>query len=248
MNLTTLHPHVGVRRRASIGVMLALLAAVLLVLAVAGPAARAATAHEASARTAATATAGATRPTLRSGSKGAYVTRLQKRLAALHYDVGTVDGVFGSDTLHAVYAFQKVQRLKIDGIVGAAVWRKLAAPHVPKPTHKRSAAAIEVNLSLRVVFQTKDRKITKILDASPGKPSTPTVTGNFTIIRRIDGWRKSRLGLLWRPNYFHGGYALHGEGSVPTYAASHGCVRLTVSAMNRLWPQLKIGEHVYVYH
>jgi lipoprotein-anchoring transpeptidase ErfK/SrfK len=29
---------------------------------------------------------------------------------------------------------------------------------------------------------------------------------------------------MWRPNYFYGGYALHGSTSVPTYAASHGCV------------------------
>jgi peptidoglycan hydrolase-like protein with peptidoglycan-binding domain len=232
--------------------MTALLSTVLLVPTVPAPPAAAASlqaarVQEVSARTVTPAVAGP-RPTLHSGSKGAAVKRLQKRLVALHYDVGKADGVFGSNTLHAVYAFQKVQRLDIDGVVGPDVWRKLAHPHVPKPTHRRKAASIEVNLTLRVVFQTKNRKVTKILDASPGKPSTPTVTGSFTITRRIDGWRRSHLGLLWRPNYFHGGYALHGEGSVPTYAASHGCVRLTISAMNRLWPQLKIGEHVYVYH
>jgi N-acetylmuramoyl-L-alanine amidase len=43
------------------------------------------------------------------------------------------------------------------------------------------------------------------------------------------------------------GYALHGSTSVPTYAASHGCVRVTVPAMNRVWPRLFIGERVYVY-
>ena len=34
---------------------------------------------------------------------------------------------------------------------------------------------------------------------------------------------------------------------MPTYAASHGCVRVTVPAMNRVWSQLYIGEHVNVY-
>ena len=77
--------------------------------------------------------------------------------------------------------------------------------------------------------------------------TTPTPTGTFAITRCIDGWRQSSLGLLWRPNYFHGGYALHGSTSVPTYAASHGCVRLTVPAMNRAWSQLSIGERVHVY-
>jgi hypothetical protein len=34
---------------------------------------------------------------------------------------------------------------------------------------------------------------------------------------------------------------------VPTYAASHGCVRVTIPAMNRVWSRLFIGERVYVY-
>jgi peptidoglycan hydrolase-like protein with peptidoglycan-binding domain len=186
-------------------------------------------------------------PTLRVGSRGAHVTRLQQRLAALRYDVGAVDGVFGGETLHAVYAFQKVQRLGIDGIVGPATWARLARPKVPKPRHNLRAAAVEVNLTLRVVYLTKSGKVTRIIDASPGKRSTPTVRGNFRFSRRIDGWRRSDLGLLWRPYYFRGGYALHGSKSVPTYAASHGCVRVTMASMNRLWPKLKIGQRIYVY-
>ena len=186
-------------------------------------------------------------PRLHSGSRGAAVTRLQRRLRALHYDVGTVDGVFGSETLHAVYAFQKVQGLGIDGVVGPATWRKLAAPKVPRPRHRLRSAAVEVNLSLRVVYLTRNGRVTRIVDASPGKRSTPTVRGSFRFSRRIDGWRRSRLGLLWRPYYFRGGYAVHGSRSVPTYAASHGCVRVTMAAMNRLWSTFTIGERVYVY-
>ena len=89
--------------------------------------------------------------------------------------------------------------------------------------------------------------VTRIVDASPGKSSTPTPTGSFSITRRIDGWRQSDLGLLWRPNYFYYGYAIHGAKSVPTYSASHGCVRVTIPAMNRLWSTLYIGERVHVY-
>jgi N-acetylmuramoyl-L-alanine amidase len=40
---------------------------------------------------------------------------------------------------------------------------------------------------------------------------------------------------------------VHGSQSVPTYAASHGCVRVTMTAMNRLWSILTIGERIYVY-
>jgi peptidoglycan hydrolase-like protein with peptidoglycan-binding domain len=189
----------------------------------------------------------ATRPTLRYGSRGTHVVYLQQRLTALRYDVGAIDGIFGASTLHGVYAFQKVQGIGVDGVVGPITWSRLASPYVPRARYNRAAACVEVNLTRRVVSLTRSGAVTRILDASPGKPSTPTPTGAFSISRRIDGWRQSPLGLLWRPNYFYRGDALHGSASVPTYAASHGCVRVTVPAMNRVWSKLVIGERVYVY-
>ena len=193
------------------------------------------------------ATAVATQPTVRYGDRGSAVLYLQQRLTTLRYDVGGTDGVFGYNTLHAVYAFQKVQGITVDGVVGPITWAKLASPYRPSARYYHSSAAVEANLTRRVVYLTRAGAVTRILDASPGKASTPTPTGNFSIYRRIDGWRQSDLGLLWRPNYFYGGYALHGSTSVPTYAASHGCVRVTVPAMNRIWSQLYIGERMHVY-
>lgn len=52
---------------------------------------------------------------------------------------------------------------------------------------------------------------------------------------------------MYRPNYFHGGYALHGMTSVPSYPASHGCVRMTVPTMDRMWSSLWIGMPVAIY-
>src|SRR5690348_5158320 len=68
-------------------------------------------------------------PMLRYGSTGAAVVTLQTSLKALHYDVGSVDGVFGYSTLHGVYTFQKVQRIGVDGVVGPVTWAKLAGPY-----------------------------------------------------------------------------------------------------------------------
>jgi peptidoglycan hydrolase-like protein with peptidoglycan-binding domain len=206
----------------------------------------AATASDASQQASASPTA-TTRPTLRYGSRGAAVVYLQQRLTALRYDVGPVDGIFGYSTLHGVYAFQKVQRIGVDGIVGPITWGRIASPYVPRARYNRSAASVEVNLTRRVVYLTRSGAVTRILDASPGKPATPTPSGSFSIYRRIDGWRQSSLGLLWRPNYFYRGYALHGSTSVPTYSASHGCVRVTIQAMNRAWSRLYVGERLYVY-
>jgi lipoprotein-anchoring transpeptidase ErfK/SrfK len=99
--------------------------------------------------------------------------------------------------------------------------------------------------------------IVRIFDVSSGSGRLYTVdgqvrraitpTGNFRIQRKINGWRTSKLGRLYRPAYFYGGYALHGSWSVPAYPASHGCVRVTIAAMDRLYNGLPIGMPVKVY-
>src|SRR6516162_9889886 len=66
--------------------------------------------------------------TLRYGMKGADVKALQQRLAALKYYPGAADGVFGQYTLEAVWAFQEVQRLGVDGVVGPATKYALVHP------------------------------------------------------------------------------------------------------------------------
>ena len=55
---------------------------------------------------------------LKKGSKGTDVKELQKALKELGYNVGTVDGDFGSATLRQVELFQEANELYQDGIVG----------------------------------------------------------------------------------------------------------------------------------
>ena len=65
--------------------------------------------------------------TVRTGSKGESVSRLQACLTGIGYDCGTIDGVFGARTLGAVTAYQRTKGLKTDGIVGPDTWRALLA-------------------------------------------------------------------------------------------------------------------------
>jgi N-acetylmuramoyl-L-alanine amidase len=46
---------------------------------------------------------------------------LQNRLTDVRYGLGQADGVYGTLTQQAVYAFQKVNRLDVDGIAGVQV-------------------------------------------------------------------------------------------------------------------------------
>ncbi|WP_414619604.1 peptidoglycan-binding domain-containing protein [Calothrix sp. CCY 0018] len=77
------------------------------------------------------------RPTLRQGSKGEEVKRLQNLLVdavgkpartgeTISLDVGAVDGDFGPKTKAAVIKFQNYDKLTADGIVGAKTWNELA--------------------------------------------------------------------------------------------------------------------------
>jgi len=200
----------------------------------------------------------AAQPTLRLGARGGAVVTLQKRLTALHYfDVSAADGVFGQNTYHAVIAFQKVQGLGRDGIVGSATWAKLARPYVPAARYRLGTASLEVNLAKQVIYYVRNGAIQRIIDASTGSgkwyysqgrwAKAVTPTGRFTIYSRYNGWQAGPLGSLYRPNYFRGGYAVHGMTSVPAYPASHGCVRMTVPTMDRMWSSLRIGMPVAIY-
>jgi len=141
-------------------------------------------------------------PVLRTGSRGAAVTTLQHRLAGLRYDVGPIDGSFGYQTYHGVVAFQKVNGLVRDGIVGPRTWYALAHPLIPRPRRWLSVSSLEANLTRQVVYLARQGVVLRILDASSGTASTPTPTGNFTIYRRIDGWRQSPAGAAVAPELF----------------------------------------------
>lgn len=64
-------------------------------------------------------------PTLRQGSRGTYVLFLQRLLESILIPVGTIDGIFGSQTANAVRTFQQNNNLVVDGIVGPNTWQAL---------------------------------------------------------------------------------------------------------------------------
>jgi hypothetical protein len=201
------------------------------------------------------------------GSSGPDVLALEKRLRALHYDVGTTSSYYGWDLLHAVTAFQKVQGLYRDGVVSASTWSHLAHPKVPHLVHGDvTGTSVEVNLTKQILMIAKDGKVWRILDTSTaggytytdsaGYAATAiTPTGFFHIQYKIDHLVTDKLGSLFRPSYFDtSGDAIHGEGdtnagsNVPPYPASHGCVRITDSAVDRYYNVFAVGVPVWIYY
>jgi len=194
---------------------------------------------------------------LQLGSHGAAVAALQRQLLALGYEVPAADGHLGSETSHAVVAFQKVNGLSRDGVAGPVTLGALRHPRLPSPRSRAAGFHVEADLTLQVVYLVQDGKVTRILDASSGSgraysengDSGVAITplGNFHVQRKINGWHKSKLGLLYRPAFFDGGFALHGAPSVPPFPASHGCIRITIAAMDQLYDHLPVGTPVLVY-
>jgi N-acetylmuramoyl-L-alanine amidase len=194
---------------------------------------------------------------LRSGSKGKAVVAAQKRLAALGYYVGKVDGVYGDATVHAVIALQKVAGLGRDGVIGPKTSAALSKGVRPKARTKRGDV-IEVDLARQVLLVVHTGHVRLIFDVSSGSGAyyvsrgsthhAVTPKGTYHVFRGVNGWDPGPLGKLYRPRYFNGGIAVHGYPSVPTSPASHGCVRVTLANMDYIWSHklLPIGRAVVV--
>jgi len=131
--------------------------------------------------------------------------------------------------------------------LGYEIPSKLADPIVPKPRYA-SGDHIEVDKARQVLFIVRAGAVKLISPVSTaGIPGYFTPVGSFAIFRKVDGYDTSPLGILYKPMYFTGGYAIHGNPSVPPYPASHGCIRVPNFVIARLFTSEPYGEQVIVY-
>jgi peptidoglycan hydrolase-like protein with peptidoglycan-binding domain len=197
---------------------------------------------------------------LQLGMKGPAIKTLQRRLAALKYYPGSIDGQFGTSTLEAVWAFQEVQGLPGHDYVSSAMQRALAHPKAPKVLDRAAGAnRIEVNLASEVLVLYRNNNIQLISHVSSGggyyfcSPGggcgyAITPTGNFKTIVFMPGWVQVPLGEMYNPTFFIGtAYAIHGDTDVPLAPVSHGCVRIPMDIAAFFHKLVRIpGEPVIV--
>ena len=157
----------------------------------------------------------------------------------------------------ALITFQKWEGRKVTGRLTRAEFnaiRDATAPRPKDPGYKH----VEVDLDRQVLLLIDDEgAVTTILPVSTGSGEhykekrmsglAYTPRGRFKIYGKIAGWRKSPLGLLYYPNYFSDGLAIHGNPEVPHTPRSHGCVRIPMSAAKEMSEQLEIGTIVLIY-
>jgi hypothetical protein len=187
-------------------------------------------------------------PSLTYGSRSPFVPEILRRLGALGYEVPTTRQTFDYDVLESVYAFEKVENLDRTGNVDATFWAHVDHPRTPQPRYRLPAAHIEIDKAHQVLYVVRDGRVKLISPVSTaGLPGRFTPVGTFSIFRKVPGYDPSPLGILYKPMYFTGGYAIHGNPSVPPYPASHGCVRVPNFVIERLYDSEPYGETVYVY-
>ena len=186
-------------------------------------------------------------------NSGEQTLRAQMRLLELGFWLDEAAGEYGTTTSQAVLAFQKYYGLETDGSLGPITAETLT--NVTEAPRGRSTAGtlVEVDKTKQLLFIVSEGQTQWIINTStgsevpyeepdqnsPGKVQvgdSVTRTGQFKVYReREEGWWEGDLGEIYRPKYFDGGIALHGSYNIPDYPASHGCVRLSIPAMDWIW-------------
>ena len=186
---------------------------------------------------------------------GAATAVIQQRLLDLGFWNGGADGKYGLTTKQAVMAFQKYIGLeatgKVDDQTAAFLQNFDERAHGTADT----GDLVEVDKDRQLLFIVRGGKTVWTFNTSTATgltyheedKNTPgefqdgvsiTPNGLWKVNReRPEGWWEGDLGQIYRPKYFRGGVAVHGSNSIPNYPASHGCVRVSVPAMDFIWDQ-----------
>lgn len=177
----------------------------------------------------------------------AEVKMAQRRLAEMGYPSGNL----------GLITFQKWEGRKVTGRLTRSDYDAIMSANSPQPRDK-DYEHVEVDLDRQVLLLIGvDGAVTKILPVSTGsnrhynekgvRGLAYTPRGRFRIYSKLAGWRRSPLGLLYYPNYFSDGLAIHGNPSVPHSPQSHGCIRVPMSAARDLSRSLPVGTILLIY-
>lgn len=181
----------------------------------------------------------------------------ERRLSEMGYNAGPADGTIDETTQNALHLFQKWERRKATTQITRNEFDAIMSAEPPQARDPGYAhVEVDVDRQMLVLFDS-DGGVEKILPVSTGSNKqfnekgirglAYTPRGRFRITGKIAGWRKSPLGLLYYPNYFSDGLAIHGNPSVPRTPQSHGCVRIPMSAAEEMSKRLPVGMILLIY-
>jgi hypothetical protein len=178
------------------------------------------------------------------GARGRFVQLVQQRLAALHFYVPR-SGAYDNGTELAIDAYHRLlgwgTYKTLDGRTITYLLNGWGKFKVRFPNHGRHA---EGDLGKQLLALIEGSNVELIFPISSGKPSTPTILGDFRVYRRVPGYLPDGM---YYSSFFIGGYAIHGYNPAPDYPASHGCMRLPIPDAITAYNWLAMGDWVDVY-
>jgi hypothetical protein len=177
-----------------------------------------------------------------------YVIRgVQLRLAELGYlDRSDVTGTDDYPTEQALLAFQGWEGLDRTGTVTGQTQVALFRAAAPRPASHGPGRHVEISLGRGVLLLVEDGKVVRAVHTSTGSFGR-TPSGDFHVYAKsLYSW--SVPFHVWMPfaAYFRGGIAMHQSPDVPSYPASHGCVRLPEGEAERVYRFVDLGTPVFV--
>ena len=187
----------------------------------------------------------------------AEILEAEQRLSDLGYWTGPIDGSLDNASKQALIAFQKIEGRKRTGKLTSEELDAVSLATRPEPRDP-TYPHIEVDLTRQVLMFVDDQgKASRILPVCTGNDElyldegkwarAHTPRGKFVVMRKIEGWRLSRLGLLYYPNYIINGIAIHGSPFIRAYPDSHGCIRIPMFASKEVSEMTPVGTIVVVY-
>lgn len=191
----------------------------------------------------------ALRPLAAVGERGPHVRFLQQRLAALGYRAPAT-GRLDAAARRAVLAFRKVNGLPRVTNASRTVFALAAAGRGGFPVRfPRHGRHVEGDLTRQVLaLVERGGRVHRIYPMSSGRPGLRTPTGTFRVFSHHWGWRGGMLD----GSYFvrSQGYTcgIHGYPWVPTYPASHCCLRVPIADAHHIRWWVHLGTVVDVYY
>jgi hypothetical protein len=187
----------------------------------------------------------------------AEVKEAEARLSEMGYGTGRVDGGIDGVTHNAIIAFQKYEDREVTGRLSRGDFDAIMSATAPQAKDS-GYSHVEVDLDRQVLLLTNGEGVVeRVLPVSTGSNKhynekgmrglAYTPRGRFRIYAKLSGWKRSPLGLLYYPNYFSDGLAIHGNPSVPQSPQSHGCIRIPMSAAAEVSRLLPVGTIVLIY-
>jgi N-acetylmuramoyl-L-alanine amidase len=180
----------------------------------------------------------------------------EQRLFELGYWTGPVDGVLDTASRSALIAFQKWEGRSVSGKLTHAELESIRTASAPR-ARDLGYAHVEVDVDRQVLMIVDEDEGVRVIPISTGsgKPFMDlgkmsvayTPRGRFVVYDKTFGWENGQLGSVYYANYISGGVAIHGYLSVPTYPASHGCIRIPMFAAKEVSKLLPLGTIVLVY-